>query len=147
MGPGQVSVLLGLLVGFVADALGHTIGSLFSATNSCAIGPFTLAPFIGLATYGFDFMKTIHPLMDLLVQLSYVRSGIVANILILYGLGRKELHCPDHIDYCLYKDPREVFHYLTLERFSIPLMALHLFISLFLFRLTFYLALKWRLRC
>ncbi|XP_014276196.1 ATP-binding cassette subfamily G member 4 isoform X3 [Halyomorpha halys] len=138
--------LIGLTVGLVADALGHTIGSLFSPTNSCAIGPFTLAPFIGLATYGYDFMKTIHPLMDVLIQLSYVRSGIIGNILVLFGLDRKELYCPDHIDYCLYKDPREIFHYLTLDRFSIPLMMLHLCINLCLFRLTFYLALKWRLR-
>ncbi|CAH1400150.1 unnamed protein product [Nezara viridula] len=124
----------GLMVGFVADGLGHTIGSLFSPTNSCAIGPFTFAPFVGLANYGYDFMKTIHPLMDILIHMSYVRTGIVANILVLYGLDRNKLSCPDNIDHCLYKDPKEILYYLNLERFNIPLITLHLLINLCLFR-------------
>jgi short subunit fatty acids transporter len=50
---------IGVVTSFVAEGLGLAIGATFSVTNGCAIGPMLMAPFLGLATYGFDFAADI----------------------------------------------------------------------------------------
>ncbi|CAH1400151.1 unnamed protein product [Nezara viridula] len=135
-----------LMTSFVAMDLGLTIGAIFNATNGAIIGAMTLAPLLGLASYGFDFMRTVPFFMEFIVRLSFMRSGVYALVLIIYSLGREPLECPENIVHCHFSDPKVALYFLNLQDIDIWRPIGDLIINLCFFWLTFYLALKWRLR-
>nr|CAD7401877.1 unnamed protein product [Timema poppensis] len=98
--------LVGILVSFVADGLGMSIGSVFSQINGCAMGPSTVTPALVLAIYGFDFARKIPWWVNMIQRISYMRCGTVALIVTLFSLQREPLSCTDI--YCHYSDPLEV---------------------------------------
>nr|CAD7264529.1 unnamed protein product [Timema shepardi] len=92
--------LVGILVSFVADGLGMSIGSVFSQINGCAMGPSTVTPALVLAIYGFDFARKIPWWVNMIQRISYMRCGTVALIVTLFSLQREPLSCTDI--YCHY---------------------------------------------
>lgn len=136
---------VGVTVAFVAEGMGLMIGSVFSVTNGAAVGPLSMAPFLGLAIYGFDFARSIPSYMWPIVRSSFMRSGVIALIIAVFGMDREMLECSDPI-YCHFQDPKVTLHYLALEGVT-PWHEIRLLLAmLVVYRLAFYLGLKWRLR-
>nr|XP_024215405.1 ATP-binding cassette sub-family G member 1 [Halyomorpha halys] len=138
--------LIGIMTSLVAEAMGLTIGAIFSVTNGAAVGPMTMAPFFGLAQYGFDFARTMPTMMVHLVRTSFMRAGVVSVVLTVFGMDRDLLSCELDLDPCHFRDPKVVLHFLDLDKTPLITPLFDLFLSLCFFRLAFYLALKWRLR-
>lgn len=136
--------LTGITVSLVAEGMGLAIGSMFSVTNGCAIGPLIVAPFLGLAAYGFDYAQQISWMMYVLMKLSFMRCGIVALVLTVFGLDRKDLDCDDI--YCHFKKPTVILQMLDIEHVSVWTELLALFVTLIVFRGICYFGLRWRVK-
>jgi hypothetical protein len=132
--------LVGVITSFVAEGLGLAIGASFSITNGCAIGPMFMAPFLGLAIYGFDFAADIPELMNAAMKLSFIRGGVVSLILTVFGHNRHQLFCPEV--YCHFDDPKVLLRYLRIEEFSVYREIGYLIAILVFFRTVFYLSLR-----
>lgn len=110
--------------------------------NGCAIGPASIAPFLGLAIYGFDFAHRIPLLMNIVMKTSFIRCGVVAMVLTIFGFGRTPLECKDV--YCHFAKPDVLLKYLDIERTSVW-FELAIMISIMLvFRSLCFIGLKWR---
>lgn len=134
--------LVGNVVSFAAEGLGLAIGSVFNITNGCAIGPAAMAPFLGLAIYGFDFAHEIPWLMNVIMKMSFLRCGVVAIVLTVFGSGRPPLECEEV--YCHFAKPSVLLHYLDVEADSVWYELLFLTGLMLLFRSMCYLGLRWR---
>lgn len=104
----------------------------------------TIAAFMGLAIYGFDFAPEIPPAMDWFMRISFMRDGLVGFILTLFGYGREVLHCNDM--YCHFSDPRVLLKFLNLEKVTVLHQFGYLFVLLVVSRIALYLSLRRRCR-
>lgn len=102
-----------------------------------------IACFMGLAIYGFDFASQIPGIMNFSMKTSFMRDGVVALVLTLFGYNRETLDC-DEI-YCHFSDPRVLLRFLDLEKVTLQQQFMYLFLLLVLFRSLLYIAL--RIRC
>ncbi|XP_069702129.1 ATP-binding cassette subfamily G member 4 isoform X2 [Periplaneta americana] len=134
--------LVCIVVCFVSEGLGLAIGSAFNVTNGCALGSLIVAPFLGLAVYGFDFAQQISWTMYALMKTSFMRCGVVGLVLTVYGLDRQDLDC--HDVYCHFKKPKIVLKMLDIENVSVWNEVLALFVLMFVFRTLCYLGLRRR---
>lgn len=122
--------------------LGEYLNSLFHSQNGSVVGPMIIAPFMGLAVYGFDFAPQITWGMNLLMKFSYIRVGVVAFVLTVFGFQREELDC-DEI-YCHFSDPRVLLKFLDVENASIMTQFGLLAMLMIFFRLLMYISLRKR---
>ena len=161
--------LVSVIVSFVAEGLGLAIGATFNVTvsgnflkyknqkirkikkiiifffnfqNGCAIGPALMAPFLGLAIYGFDFAADVPMLMYALMKFSFIRGGVVSLVLTVFGFNRPKLDCKDI--YCHFDDPKVLLRYLRIENVSLFTEVAVLVGLMLLFRALFYLSLRKR---
>ncbi|EDV97080.1 ATP-binding cassette sub-family G member 1 [Drosophila grimshawi] len=137
-----IFVAVGLMISLVAEGMGLAIGATFSITNGSVVGPMLIAPLMGLAVYGFDFASQISGGMNLLMKFSYVRVGVVALILTVFGFQREELDC-DEI-YCHFGDPRVLLRFLDIEKVSILHQFGLLAMLMIFFRVIMYISLRKR---
>lgn len=80
--------------------------------------------------------------MNLLMKMSFVRCGVVAMVLTVFGFNRKPLDCDDI--YCHFSKPNVLLDYLDLTRTSVW-FELGIITSIMLvFRTLSYLALRSR---
>lgn len=135
---------VGIITSFVAEGMGLAIGATFSITNGSAVGPLLIAPFLGLAIYGFDFAADIPALMYALMKLSYIRVGAVTLVLSVFGFNRPELDCNEM--YCHFSDPKVLLRFLRVEKVSIWHEFGFLVLLLLFFRVMLFLSLKKRCR-
>ncbi|XP_061390066.1 ATP-binding cassette sub-family G member 1 [Musca vetustissima] len=138
-----IFVAVGIMVSLVAEGLGLTIGAALSITNGSVFGPMSIAGFMGLAIYGFDFAGQISPAMDWFMKISFMRDGVVALVITIFGYGRDILDC-DEI-YCHFSNPRVLLKFLNLENVSVLHQILYLFVLFVVFRISLFISL-WR-RC
>ncbi|XP_015590801.1 ATP-binding cassette sub-family G member 1 [Cephus cinctus] len=136
--------LIGNAVSLVAEGIGLAIGSVFNITNGCAVGPAAIAPFLGLAIYGFDFAKDIPWYMNALMRLSFIRCGVVGLVLAVFGYGRQRLECPKTEIYCHFDDPKVLLRYLDIDTVSIWSELLSLVGLMCFFRGLCYIGLRYR---
>ncbi|XP_021933220.1 ATP-binding cassette sub-family G member 1-like isoform X2 [Zootermopsis nevadensis] len=134
--------LVAIIVCLVAEGLGLAIGSVFNVTNGCAVGPMVVAPFLGLAVYGFDFAEKISWVMNALMKTSFMRCGIVALVLTVFGLDRADLDCNDI--YCHFKKPKVVLRMLDIDNSSVWTEIAALLGIMIVFRSLCYFGLRWR---
>ncbi|XP_013190739.1 ATP-binding cassette sub-family G member 1 [Amyelois transitella] len=134
--------LIGNVVSLVAEGMGLAIGSVFNVRNGCAIGPSSIAPFLGLAIYGFDFAHRIPLMMNILMKTSFIRCGVVAMVLTIFGFGREPLDCNDV--YCHFAKPDVLLKYLDIERTSVWLEIITMLGIMFVFRSLCFIGLRWR---
>ncbi|XP_075978659.1 ATP-binding cassette sub-family G member 1 [Anticarsia gemmatalis] len=134
--------LVGNVVSLAAEGMGLAIGSVFNVTNGCAIGPSAIAPFLGLAIYGFDFAHEIPLLMNILMKTSFIRCGIVAMVLTIFGFGRQPLDCKEM--YCHFAKPDVLLKYLDIENSSVWLEIATMVGIMLVFRSMCYIGLRWR---
>lgn len=137
-----VFCVVGNIVSFAAEGMGLAIGSIFSVTNGCAIGPASIAPFLGLGIYGFDFAHQIPLLMNILMKTSFIRCGIVAMVLTIFGFQRQPLDCNEM--YCHFAKPEVLIKYLDIEKSSVWFEIVTMIGIMLVFRSISYLGLKWR---
>lgn len=114
----------------------------FHPQNGSVVGPMIIAPLMGLAVYGFDFAPQITWGMNLLMKFSYIRVGVVAFVLTVFGFQREELDC-DEI-YCHFSDPRVLLKFLDVENASIMTQFGLLAMLMIFFRLLMYISLRKR---
>ncbi|RZF45328.1 hypothetical protein LSTR_LSTR010415 [Laodelphax striatellus] len=137
--------VVGVMTAFVAEGWGLAIGSVFNVTNGSAVGPMTIAPFLGFAIYGFDFARDIPAWFMPILKLSFLRSGVIALIIVVFGMNRGFLDC-NHEMYCHFKNPRIIIYYLDIEGVSPWQEIAGMFAMLLFFRIVCFFGLKWRLR-
>ncbi|EDW70940.1 ATP-binding cassette subfamily G member 4 [Drosophila virilis] len=137
-----IFVAVGLMISLVAEGMGLAIGATFSITNGSVVGPMIIAPLMGLAIYGFDFASQIPGGMNLLMKFSYVRVGVVALILTVFGFQREELDCDDI--YCHFSDPRVLLKFLDVDKVSILHQFGLLAMLMIFFRVLVYISLRKR---
>ncbi|CAH2091355.1 unnamed protein product [Euphydryas editha] len=137
-----VFCLIGNILSMVSEGLGMAIGSMFSVRNGCAIGPAVIAPFLGLAIYGFDFAHKIPLLMNIIMKTSFIRCGVVAMVLTVFGFGRKPLECTDV--YCHFAKPDVLLQYLDIDKSSVWLEILIMISIMVTIRFLCYMGLRYR---
>ncbi|XP_053684808.1 ATP-binding cassette subfamily G member 4 [Sabethes cyaneus] len=134
--------IVGMIVSLCAEGFGLMIGATFNVMNGSAIGPLTIAPFLGLAIYGFDFAPQIPALMQWLMRASFIRGGVVSVVLVVFGYNRQRLDCNDM--YCHFDDPKVLLHYVRIDNTTL-LFELSILTAMTLFyRLLCYLSLRRR---
>lgn len=101
-----------------------------------------MAPFLGLAIYGFDFAADIPHVMNMFMKISFIRGGVVSLVLTVFGMNRKKLDCSDV--YCHFDDPKVLLRYLRIENFSLFNEISILVTIMLVFRVMFYLSLRKR---
>jgi hypothetical protein len=101
-----------------------------------------VAPSLGLAVYGFDFAKQISWTMNALMKTSFMRCGIVALLLTVFGLDRADLDCNE--PYCHFKKPTVTLRILDIDNSSVWTEILALLGILVIFRFLCYIGLRWR---
>ncbi|XP_016959124.2 ATP-binding cassette subfamily G member 4 isoform X1 [Drosophila biarmipes] len=137
-----IFVAVGLMISLVAEGMGLAIGATFSITNGSVVGPMMIAPFMGLAVYGFDFAPQVSGGMQLLMKFSYVRVGVVSLVLAVFGFQREELDCDDI--YCHFSDPRVLLKFLDVEKVSMLHQFGLLAMLMLFFRVMMYISLRKR---
>lgn len=142
--PGRFAIMMltGILISLVAEGMGHSIGAVFNVTNGSAVGPMLIAPFMGLAVYGFDFAPQIPWYINALMKTSFLRSGVAAFVLTMFGFDRQPLDCNDY--YCHFQNPRKVLRFLDVEGQNAWTEIGNLVILMAFYRITFYVGLRWR---
>jgi len=74
--------------------------------NGSVVGPFSLAPLLVLSVYGMGYGKSMQPIFEYMMNLSYLRFSLVGFAVSLYSNDRPFMHCEDEVLYCHYKDPK-----------------------------------------
>ncbi|XP_037974252.2 ATP-binding cassette sub-family G member 4 [Plutella xylostella] len=134
--------LTGNVVSLASEGMGMMIGSVFNVRNGCAVGPCVIAPFLGLAIYGFDFAHRIPLLMNILMKTSFIRCGVVAMVLTIFGFNRTPLECSDI--YCHFANPDVLLKYLDIERSSVWIEIMYMLGLMLVYRSLCFIGLKWR---
>lgn len=101
-----------------------------------------MAPFLGLAAFGFDFAADISMFMYGIMKTSFIRGGVVSIVLVVFGYNRKQLECHDM--YCHFDDPKVLLRYLRIENVSLWTEVGFLLLILFVFRSLCYVSLRRR---
>jgi len=88
---------------------GHTINTVTHLLqNGIFMGPALCVPIMLLATYGLGYGRPVIPLpMRLIMNLSYLRHGLEALLIAVYGGERPAMQCPPE-EYCHYRTPKNV---------------------------------------
>lgn len=113
--------------------------------NGSVMGPLLIAPLLGLAIYGFDFASNIPLIMYALMKVSFIRVGVVALVITVFGYDREKMSCSDV--YCHFDDPKVMLRFLRIEKVNLWSEIGFLVMFAIIFRTIFYLNLKRRIKC
>ncbi|XP_061730001.1 ATP-binding cassette sub-family G member 1-like isoform X1 [Cydia pomonella] len=94
-----------IVVALISESMGTVISSTLNVVNSVFMGPALSVPLMLLAVYGIGYGDTPAPLFWRLARAcSFMRYGIEGLVVAIYGPPRDDLICPDHVDYCEFKN-------------------------------------------
>ncbi|XP_026315498.1 ATP-binding cassette sub-family G member 1 [Hyposmocoma kahamanoa] len=94
-----------IMIALISESMGTVISSTLSVVNSVFTGPCLSVPLMLLAVYGIGSGDEQPPIIWKLARsCSYLRYGLEGLVEAVYGPPRDDLICPDHIDYCEYKN-------------------------------------------
>ncbi|XP_063625511.1 ATP-binding cassette sub-family G member 1-like [Cydia splendana] len=94
-----------VVVALISESMGTVISSTLNVVNSVFMGPALSVPLMLLAVYGIGYGDVPAPLFWRLARAcSFMRYGIEGLVVAIYGPPRDDLICPDHVDYCEYKN-------------------------------------------
>ncbi|CAH0387981.1 unnamed protein product [Bemisia tabaci] len=137
-------LFIGQAMALVSEGMGILIGSIFKSTNGAAVAPASLAPLLAVAVYGMGFGSVIEPFMQFLMNLSFIRYGLVALSVTLYQ-NRPLMECKESELYCHYKNPRLLLRDLGMEDIDRTNEMISLSVFIVLFRIAAFSALRYRL--
>lgn len=84
------------------------------------MGPAISVPLMLLAVYGLGNGTANTPIyMKLLMYLSYLRYGLEAFIITIYGGDREDMKCPEDEIYCHYNKPKVIIQIAGMEHASL----------------------------
>ncbi|XP_011314770.1 ATP-binding cassette sub-family G member 1-like [Fopius arisanus] len=129
---------------FIAESLGLAIGSTLSIVNGMFVGPVISVPLMLLAVQGIGEQEPLPFYRLLPMYLSYIRYGLEALCVAVFGYGRKTLPCPEI--YCQYSIPREMLRTMGMAESGFWSNFLALVIILVVFRAITYYLLRQRLQ-
>ncbi|XP_063531758.1 ATP-binding cassette sub-family G member 1-like [Cydia strobilella] len=96
-----------VVVALISESMGTVISSTLNVVNSVFLGPALSVPLMLLAVYGIGYGDTPAPLFWRLARAcSFMRYGIEGLVVAIYGPPRDDLICPNHVDYCEYKNAK-----------------------------------------
>ncbi|CAI6349564.1 unnamed protein product [Macrosiphum euphorbiae] len=99
-----------LMVSLSSESLAYAISSQFNVTNSVFFGPCVACPMMLLASFGLGYEEDEIPgIIRLGMNFSYLRHGVEALVMAIYGNGRGRMDCPKSEDYCDLRDPSALF--------------------------------------
>ncbi|XP_047987028.1 ATP-binding cassette sub-family G member 1-like isoform X2 [Leguminivora glycinivorella] len=94
-----------IMVALISESMGTVISSTLNVVNSVFMGPALSVPLMLLAVYGIGYGDMPAPLFWRMARAcSFMRYGIEGLVVAIYGPPRDDLICPDHVDYCEYKN-------------------------------------------
>uniref|UniRef100_A0A2A4JW89 ABC transporter domain-containing protein n=1 Tax=Heliothis virescens TaxID=7102 RepID=A0A2A4JW89_HELVI len=94
-----------ILIALISESMGTVISSMLSVVNSVFMGPAMSVPLMLLAVYGIGSGDDPLPIVWRLARAcSFLRYGIEGLVAAIYGPPREDLICPEHVDYCEYKN-------------------------------------------
>ncbi|VVC33532.1 AAA+ ATPase domain,P-loop containing nucleoside triphosphate hydrolase,ABC transporter, conserved site,ABC [Cinara cedri] len=98
-----------LMVSLSSESIAYAVSSQFNVTNSVFLGPCVACPMMLLASFGLGYDENEIPsLIKLGMNFSYLRHGVEALVIAIYGNGRKQLHCGEGEQYCELRYPSEL---------------------------------------
>lgn len=114
--------------------------------NSVFFGPCVACPMILLASFGLGYEEhEIPAIIRLGMNFSYLRHGVEALVMAVYGEGRGLLECPDTMDYCEIRDPSVLFKTVGMSNVTYWGSMSALFGMFLAFKVTSYVLLRRRL--
>ncbi|KAJ8721694.1 hypothetical protein PYW07_002469 [Mythimna separata] len=94
-----------ILIALISESMGTVISSMLSVVNSVFMGPAMSVPLMLLAVYGIGSGDDPLPIVWRIARAcSFLRYGIEGLVAAIYGPPRDDLICPEHVDYCEYKN-------------------------------------------
>ncbi|KAL6263477.1 hypothetical protein P5V15_006268 [Pogonomyrmex californicus] len=97
-------MLMCFLVSLVAQTAGLIVGSGLKVQNSAIFGPFTMMFFIMFSGF-FVHAKDVHPYLNWLFHLSFLKYAFEGVLIAIYGYDRAKLKCS--ADYCHFAIPEK----------------------------------------
>ena len=110
------------------------------------MAPASFSPLLAVAVYGMGHGDSLEGYMSFLMGLSYIRYGLVAIVLSIYGMNRGELTCEyQEIGYCHYKNPELLLRDLGMADATLWGQIIALLSFTVAYRIVAYLVLRYRL--
>ncbi|XP_049868328.1 ATP-binding cassette sub-family G member 1-like [Pectinophora gossypiella] len=112
-----------MLVSYVALCMGLLNGSFFNVKNGTIFGPFFIMPFVVFS--GFFLLYSDAPgFFRWLFHVSFLKHGLVALTISMFGMDRQKLLCSDLI--CRYTYPKQILidREMQDEKYSLAIIAL-----------------------
>ncbi|KAL1509071.1 hypothetical protein ABEB36_003869 [Hypothenemus hampei] len=131
-----------LLVVFVAQSFGLTIGAYFDVVDGTFLGPTLTVPMMMFAGFGVS-LRDLPRYLYWGSYISYLRFALEGVVGAVYGLNRPKIDCPD--EYCHYRDPKKFLADVAVksDQFGNDVIALVLF--WFILRTLSFVVLKYKL--
>ncbi|XP_070153216.1 ATP-binding cassette sub-family G member 1-like isoform X2 [Polyergus mexicanus] len=132
---------------FIGESIGHNIATTFNSVNGIFVGSVIYCIMILAAVQGLGLPTSLSIYRKLFMYSSFVRYGLEALIVAMYGFNRQRLPCPMKEEYCNYSSPKEIFRIIALKNapnYWVDLLAL--IIIFIIFKITFYYLLKQRMQ-
>ncbi|CAH1985286.1 unnamed protein product [Acanthoscelides obtectus] len=136
--------LISLLVVFVANGFGLSIGAYFNVVNGTFLGPILSIPMMMFAGFGVRLCD-LPRYMYWGSYISYLRFGLEGIVQAIYGMDRGVVDCPDAEMYCHHKYVKKLLKDVGVraDQFDNDVIALLLFT--FVLRITAYVVLRYKL--
>lgn len=135
-----------LMVSLSSESMAYAISSQFNVTNSVFFGPCVACPMMLLASFGLGYEENEIPaIIRLGMNFSYLRHGVEALVMSVYGNGRGRLECPKTEDYCDLRDPSALFKTVGMSDVTYWGSMSALCCMFLAFKVASYVMLRWRL--
>ncbi|XP_063990040.1 ATP-binding cassette sub-family G member 1-like isoform X2 [Diachasmimorpha longicaudata] len=131
---------------FIAESLGLAIGSTLSIVNGIFMGPVISVPLMLVAVQGLGEQDPLPFYRLVPMYLSYIRYGLEALCVAVFGYGRKNLPCPPEEVYCHYSIPKEMLRSIGMVESGFWSNFLALVVILIIIRAITYYLLRQRLQ-
>nr|CAH7717704.1 unnamed protein product [Callosobruchus chinensis] len=136
--------IISLLVVFVANGFGLSIGAYFSVVNGTFLGPILSIPMMMFAGFGVRLCD-LPRYMYWGSYVSYLRYGLEGIVDAIYGMDRGVVDCPDTEMYCHHKYVKKLLKDVGVKADQFDNDVIALLIFTFVLRITAYVVLKYKL--
>ncbi|VEN48976.1 unnamed protein product [Callosobruchus maculatus] len=136
--------IISLLVVFVANGFGLSIGAYFNVVNGTFLGPILSIPMMMFAGFGVRLCD-LPRYMYWGSYVSYLRYGLEGIVDAIYGMDRGVVDCPDTEMYCHHKYVKKLLKDVGVKADQFDNDVIALLIFTFVLRITAYVVLRYKL--
>ncbi|KAG5876273.1 hypothetical protein JTB14_013010 [Gonioctena quinquepunctata] len=101
-----------ILTALVSQSFGLLVGAAFNLEGGVFLGPIATIPMVLFSGF-FANLEDIPYYIKWLPYMSYLKYGFEANMIAIYGLGRKKLEC--NAEYCPFKYPKTFLDTMSMK--------------------------------